>query len=80
MAHKWGWEYFVSSPVVEGGSVFFGSGDGWLYCLNKKSGAQLWKAQTNGRIRSTPAIADGKIYFASFDGVIRCLENAESPT
>jgi len=39
-------DVFLSSPVVAGGSVFFGSGDGNVYSLDAASGALNWKFET----------------------------------
>ncbi len=32
-----------SSPTIYRGSVLFGSADGWVYCLNAKSGSPAWR-------------------------------------
>jgi len=42
------WRYFTEGPVrlapaVQGGRVFFSSDDGYIYCLDGKSGQLIWK-------------------------------------
>jgi len=68
------WDYWSSSPLLDGGHVFIGSGDGNVYALDAKTGAVLWTFATKGRVRSTPA-TDGKtIYVGSFDGRMYALD------
>ncbi len=38
-----GWDYFVSSPVVAGNLVIFGSGDNYIYALHGEKGSLVWK-------------------------------------
>jgi outer membrane protein assembly factor BamB len=47
----WEWDYYNASPVVDGGRVYFGSGDAHLYVLSLE-GKLIWKYKTNGRIRA----------------------------
>ena len=68
------------APTVVNNKVYFGSDDGFAYCLNASSGALLWKVNTaaenrrvvfNGRmvslraVRSGVAVEDGVAYFAA---------------
>ncbi|MFZ1081368.1 MAG: PQQ-binding-like beta-propeller repeat protein [Candidatus Kryptoniota bacterium] len=57
-----------SSPTYDGGSIYIGSDDGYLYRLDASTGAMVWKFQTSGIIRCKPAIADSVVYFESDDG------------
>jgi len=61
------WDYFSSSPTVTNDRAFFGSGDGNLYALNRKTGKLTWKFRTEGRIRSSPAVDGGVVFVGSFD-------------
>ncbi len=63
-----------SSPVLSGGSLFFGSNDGYLYSLNKEDGSLNWKYKTGGEVASVPAISDGKVFFASRNGFFYALD------
>jgi outer membrane protein assembly factor BamB len=60
-------DVFLSSPVVAGGSVYFGSGDGNLYALDAASGELKWKFKTGDVVHSSPAYVDGVLYFGSWD-------------
>src|SRR5205085_1356816 len=50
-------DVFLSSPAVEDGAVYFGSGDGNLYSLDANSGELRWKFKTGDVVHASPAIA-----------------------
>jgi len=67
-------EASVNSTISIGeDSVFFGSNDGNLYCLNKR-GSLLWQFKTHGAIVSTTAIKDNRVFFGSYDKNFYCLD------
>jgi outer membrane protein assembly factor BamB len=70
----WGFEYFVSSPLVVRDRAFIGGGDGYVYALDAKTGREVWRFKTQGRIRSSPAYADGTVYLGSADGCLYALD------
>ena len=66
------------APIVSGKNLYFGSDDGFFYCLNPEDGSLRWKfrAAPNNRkvlandrlcslwpMRGGPVLANGKIYF-----------------
>lgn len=79
------WEYYAAGPIRLAPAawqerVFFGSDDGFLYCVKANEGELLWKFQAvpsgrkvlgNGRmislwpVRGGPVVHEGKIYFAA---------------
>ena len=63
-----------SSPAQNGENVFFGSGDGFLYSLNKKTGKLNWKYKTGGAVHSSPIISNGVVYFGSGDGKLYAID------
>jgi eukaryotic-like serine/threonine-protein kinase len=71
------WDFFLSSPAVNDGKVYFGTGSGYFYCLDELTGIEKWKFKTENIIHSSPAIAFGKVYFGSWDTNIYALD-AES--
>ncbi len=70
------WDYWVCSPTMAEGKVFVGSGDGGVYALNPETGKVLWRATTEGWVRSTPAVVDGLVYVGSYDGKVHALDAA----
>lgn len=71
------WDFFLSSPAIWGGNVFFGSGDGNVYALNASSGELKWKFHTGDVVHSSPAIADGALFIGSWDGYMYALNAAD---
>jgi len=69
-------DFYLSSPVVWNGEVFFGSGDGNLYSLDAASGALNWKFKTGDVIHASPAIADGTLFIGSWDSYFYALDVA----
>jgi outer membrane protein assembly factor BamB len=67
---RWGYDYFLSSPLVVGEQVYVGGGDGYVYALAAKTGAEVWKCKTDGRVRSSPAYADEMVFVGSMDGYL----------
>ncbi|HEY3930245.1 MAG TPA: PQQ-binding-like beta-propeller repeat protein [Candidatus Koribacter sp.] len=61
------WDFYLSSPVVSEGAVYFGSGDGNVYKLNADSGEKMWEFPTGDVVHSSPSLANGVIYIGSFD-------------
>ena len=71
----------MSSPVVDEGMVYVGTGNGYLYCLNMDTGEQIWEYETGGDIgpKVSPAVINGRVYVSSDNGKVHCLnsENGE---
>ena len=67
-------DVFLSSPVVVGNSVYFGSGDGNLYALDTRSGELRWKFATGNVVHASPAYADGTLYFGSWDAYFYAVD------
>ena len=63
----------LASPVVVGNSVFVGSTNGKMYCLDKYTGALRWMYGAGGSIHSTAAVAGGIVYFLAEDGLVYAL-------
>lgn len=79
------WTFFTEGPVrfaptIYSGKVYFGSDDGYVYCLDGKDGSLLWKYRPgpsdekiigNGRmislwpVRTGVIVDDGIVYFAA---------------
>lgn len=64
------WDYMQSSPCVDSGIVYVGSGDSSFYAVDAYRGVLKWKAKTGGLVRSSPCVYDGMVYVGSFDGFI----------
>ncbi len=70
------WDFYLSSPTVWKGIVYFGSSDGNVYALEADSGELKWKFKTGDVVHSSPAIADGTLYIGSWDTYLYALDAA----
>jgi outer membrane protein assembly factor BamB len=62
-------------PVSVDDRVYFGSSaDDKVYCLDAKTGAELWSFFAEAPVRLAPTIADGKVLFGADDGCVYCLD------
>lgn len=61
------WDLLQSSPVVAQGYVIFGSSDGHVYTLDKKTGEVHWTYRTGGRVHSSPAVYKDSVLVGSWD-------------
>ena len=71
--HRVKWKFptgnrVVSSPVIHGKVIYFGSDDGNIYAVDAESGRQLWKCGTHGAVASSPAVGNGTLFATSYDG------------
>jgi len=57
-----------SSPVAVGERILFGSNDGYVYCIESKTGRLIWQFKTGAEVLAVPAIASGNVYIGSLDG------------
>jgi eukaryotic-like serine/threonine-protein kinase len=71
------WDFWLSSPAIQNGTIYFGCGDGNFYALNRNTGKVKWKFKTEGVIHSSPALAFGNVYFGGWDTYLHAL-NAET--
>jgi outer membrane protein assembly factor BamB len=67
---------YLSSPVVSGGALFFGSGDGNVYALDAASGKLNWKFQTGDVVHASPAIAEGTVFVGGWDSYFYAIDAA----
>lgn len=59
-----------SSPACRDGKIFFGSNDGNLYCLEEKSGKNIWMKATGGPVKGSPVVTNGGLVLVgSSDGL-----------
>ncbi len=66
-------EGIQSSPVLVKNSIIVGSTNGNLYNSDQLTGAELWRAHTNGPIVSTALVVDDTVFVTSGDGYCYAL-------
>lgn len=70
------WDCYLSSPAVWNGTVYFGSGDGFVYAVDASSGVLRWKFKTGDVVHASPAVADGMVFIGSWDSNFYALDAA----
>jgi outer membrane protein assembly factor BamB len=70
------WDFYLSSPAVFEGAVYFGSGDGFIYALDAPTGKLKWKFRTGSVVHASPAIAGGTVFIGSWDSGLYALDAA----
>jgi len=70
------WDFYLSSPAVAGGAVYFGSGDGHVYAIDAAAGTLKWKYKTGDVVHSSPAVSGGVVYAGSWDTYFYALDAA----
>ena len=71
------WDFYLSSPQVHNGKVYFGSTDKNLYALNAITGELVWSFAADEAIHSSPVIKNGKVFFGTWNTSLYAL-NVES--
>jgi outer membrane protein assembly factor BamB len=70
------WDFWLSSPAIFKGVVYFGSGDGRIYALDAAGGTVKWTFPTGDVVHSSPAIAGGNVIVGSWDSFLYALDAA----
>lgn len=67
-------DIFLSSPTVDNGTVYVGSGDQHVYALNAATGTLKWKFKTGDVVHASPAVAGGLVLVGSWDSYFYALD------
>jgi outer membrane protein assembly factor BamB len=62
-----------SSPVIGNNSIFIGTDDGILYCLDF-NGEVIWTFNSENAIEAAPLYYDGSVYFGTLMGELFALD------
>lgn len=60
------WDFYLSSPLVRDGKVYFGSSDHHLYALDALTGELIWSFDAGDSIHSSPVYANHIIFFGTW--------------
>lgn len=64
----------ISELAVDKKSLYFGGGDGFLYCLNADTGKVNWKYEIKQSRVSRPTISGGRVFITSSDDTLYALD------
>jgi outer membrane protein assembly factor BamB len=70
-SRDWGFDRTTvqSSPAVAGGAVYVGARDGFLYAIDRRTGAERWRHDHKvSWVNSSPAVSAGLVYAGTSDG------------
>ena len=74
--YDWGFDYYFSSPTINGDTLFIASADGKMLAIHKKNGNGLWSFHAKHFFRTSPALATGWIYIGDCLGNFYALESS----
>ncbi|MDX6385630.1 MAG: eukaryotic-like serine/threonine-protein kinase, partial [Blastocatellia bacterium] len=74
--HKdpWGGTSWPGQPSIRDDRVFFPSADGYVYCLNKNDGSEIWKFRGTDSMKATPVLIGNKVIANGIDHHVYCLK------
>jgi outer membrane protein assembly factor BamB len=58
----------TSSPLLVGAELYMISDNGFVSCVDARTGNERWRARLDGNYSASPVYADGRIYFLNEDG------------
>jgi outer membrane protein assembly factor BamB len=62
-----------SSPLLDGGKLFFGSQNGTVYALNASNGSPIWTYHAAGAVKASPTLEGGVLYFGDYSGQVQAV-------
>ena len=70
------WDWHGPRPLIAGGVVYVGSGDGSLHAVDAANGTRRWRAETKGRIRGGAALDGERVVVGSADQFVYAFDRA----
>lgn len=65
-----------SGCALHRGRVYFGTNDGYLYCLEAATGRFLWRLDTGAPVLSNVVVKGDRLYLNNFSGQVFCIDIA----
>lgn len=59
-------DFFTSSPTLDGETLYVGSGTGEVYAVNATTGKALWKTAVQSPVRATPLVVQGEVVVVGY--------------
>ncbi len=63
----------ASSPIVAGETIYFGTTDGVMHAVDRRTGQELWNLSLGSPITLAQALADGKLFVRTDDGRVHAI-------
>lgn len=68
----------LTPPSYANDKLFFGSGNGEVFCIGEKDGNLLWKDRVNGSISFQPAVAKGMVFVSCDNGLLYGIHTGDA--
>jgi outer membrane protein assembly factor BamB len=62
-----------SSPLLDRGTLFFGSQNGTVYALDAATGSVRWTYHAGGAVKASPTLSGGVLYFGDYSGHVQAI-------
>jgi len=66
----------MSEILSDSDRVYFGGGDGYLYCVDAENGKVLWRYQVRGPVVSKPTVGGGRLFATTADDTVYAFDAA----
>jgi len=76
-ARDWVFGRSISGFAVHDGLLYTADLEGFLYCLEAKTGKQLWQDDLKANVWASPLWVDGKVYLADDSGNVTIFEHGK---
>ena len=64
----------VSELAVSGGNIYFGGGDGFIYCVSLENGRVQWRYEVRNPVVSRPTVSGGRAFVTTSDDTLYALD------
>ncbi len=70
------YEHMGPRPLLLDGVLYAGSGDGSVHAIDARSGQRMWRAQFDGRFRTSAATDGERLYAGNLSGSLYALQRS----
>lgn len=64
----------VSELTVAQGNIYFGGGDGFVYCVSMDNGRVQWRYEVRNPVVSRPTVSGGRVFVTASDDTLYALD------
>lgn len=62
-----------SSPMIDGGKIYFGTEDGTVYALRARNGRTVWTYRAAGAVKASLTLSGRTLYFGDYSGRVQAI-------
>jgi len=68
------WDYYYSSPAVDGDTLYIGSEGSLFYAIDRKDGSVIWSHALEATVHGKPVVTEDRVYAADTQGKVTALD------